>query len=91
MEARKFLEIVLAFEFPLHSQSAFNPSVFTIKKFKENEIDRKNLKTGLNITLFLNLVFSFALYLTNKTAGIIAFVVSIAIYIYYLSLIEERK
>lgn len=90
MDARYFLELVLAFEFPLHSQSAFNPSVFTIKKFKENEQDKKNLKLGLNTALILNLIFAIALYGINKTAGILAFIVSAGIYIYYLKLIEEK-
>lgn len=89
MNGKTFLEIVLAFEFPLHSQSAFNPSIFTVKKFKEGEIDKKHLKQGLNITLFLNLIFAVSLYFVNKYAGLIALIVSIGIYYYYKKLIEE--
>jgi len=61
----KFL-LTVAFEFPLHSHSAFNPSVFTIKKFKENKIDKKNLLTGLYIALILNLIFSISIFFTIK-------------------------
>jgi hypothetical protein len=85
----KFLLTVLAFEFPLHSQSAFNPSIFTVKKFKENEKDKKNLLTGLYITLFLNLIFSIAVSFYDKTIGLIAFIVSISIFVYYYKLIEQ--
>lgn len=88
MDKREFLEIVLSFEFPLHSTSAFNPSIFTIEKFKSNEKDKKSLNKGLYLTLFLNILFSLAMYLANKKAGIIAFIVSMGVFLYYKKLID---
>lgn len=89
MKSEKFLSAVLAFEFPLHSLGAFNPSIFTIKKFKENIKDKGNLLQGLYFATFLNLIFTVALFFYDRTAGIIAFFVTIAIYIYYKKLIEQ--
>ncbi|MEM5831352.1 MAG: hypothetical protein QXO40_04070 [Candidatus Aenigmatarchaeota archaeon] len=86
---RELLEIVLAFEFPLHSQGVFNPSIFTIEKFKTNDKDKNSLRKGLYFALFLNILFSFAMLLNNKKAGLIAFIVSIMIFIYYNTLIEK--
>lgn len=89
MKNERFLSFVLAFEFPLHSQGVFNPSIFTIEKFKSNEKDKQSLRKGLYFALFLNVIFSFAMYKYDKTSGIIAFVVSFAIFFYYLKLTEK--
>ncbi|MEM5880910.1 MAG: hypothetical protein QXW01_03715 [Candidatus Aenigmatarchaeota archaeon] len=89
MKPERFLSIVLAFEFPLHSQGVFNPSIFTIEKFKQNENDKKSLRKGLYFAFAMNLLFSFAMFLYDETAGLIAFIVSIAIFIYYLNLVEK--
>jgi hypothetical protein len=89
MREAEFLTIVLAIEFPLHSQEVFNPSIFTIEKFKEGEKDKKSLNKGLFFALILNLLFVFAVYKFYKTAGIVAFVVSLLIFAYYYQLINK--
>lgn len=86
---KEILEIVLAFEFPLHSQGVFNPSIFTIEKFKSNEKDVESLKKGLYFAFILNLIFSLAMFVNNKQAGLVAFIVSCSIFVYYKNLIEK--
>lgn len=90
MSEGRFLALVLAFEFPLHSQSAFNPSVFTIRKFASiSKEDRKSLMEGLNISLVMNLAFSWAMYGIDPFAGMLAFIISVGVYFYYYGLISR--